>query len=57
MLVSFIDDLDAKMNMMARQLMRSDTDDAFTDRVYGLDNRRLYKGISELASDTSEPGL
>jgi 3'-5' exoribonuclease len=46
-LVSFIDDLDAKMNIVARQRMRSDTADDFTDRVYGLDNRRLYKGIPE----------
>jgi 3'-5' exoribonuclease len=55
-LVSFIDDLDAKMNIVARQRMRSDTDDEFTDRVFGLDNRRLYKGISEdAANDTTDP--
>lgn len=50
-LVSFIDDLDAKMNIVARQRMRSDNDDEFTDRVYGLDNRRLYKGIPEEPAD------
>jgi 3'-5' exoribonuclease len=46
-LLSFIDDLDAKMNMVARQRLRSRTDDEFTEPVYGLDNRRIYKGIPE----------
>jgi 3'-5' exoribonuclease len=46
-LVSFVDDLDAKMNIVARQRMRSNTDDDFTDKVYALDNRRIYKGIPE----------
>jgi 3'-5' exoribonuclease len=50
-LVSFVDDLDAKMNIVARQRMQSNTDDDFTDRVYALDNRRIYKGIPE------EPGM
>jgi 3'-5' exoribonuclease len=45
LLVSFIDDLDAKMNIVARQRMRSRNDDDFTDPVYGLDGRRIYKGI------------
>lgn len=52
-LVSFIDDLDAKMNIVARQRMRSITDDEFTDRVFGLDNRRIYKGIPEEAGDAA----
>ena len=47
LLVSYIDDLDAKMNIMARERMGSQTDDAFTDRVYALDNRRIYKGVPE----------
>jgi 3'-5' exoribonuclease len=46
-LVSFIDDLDAKMNIVARHRMLSATDDDFTDKVYALDNRRIYKGIPE----------
>jgi 3'-5' exoribonuclease len=50
-LVSFIDDLDAKMNIVAHQRMNSNTDDEFTDRVYGLDNRRLYKGVREGSLD------
>jgi len=46
-LVSFIDDLDAKMNIVARQRSRAQGDDEFTDRVFGMDNRRIYKGIPE----------
>lgn len=46
LLVSFIDDLDAKMNCAARARSSSQTTtDGFTDRVFGLDNRRFYKGI------------
>jgi 3'-5' exoribonuclease len=50
-LVSFVDDLDAKMNIVARQRMRSNTDDDFTDKVFALDNRRIYKGIPEELPD------
>jgi 3'-5' exoribonuclease len=50
LLVSYIDELDAKMNIMARERMSSTTSDDFTDRVYALDNRRIYKGVRE------EPG-
>lgn len=45
LLVSFIDDLDAKMNMVARGLLRCNTEGDFTDKLYGLDNRRIYKGV------------
>jgi 3'-5' exoribonuclease len=45
LMVSFIDDLDAKMNIAARQRLQSTTDGDFTDKVYALENRRLYKGI------------
>ena len=47
LLVSYVDDLDAKMNILARERLGSQTDDAFTDRVYALDNRRIYKGVPE----------
>jgi 3'-5' exoribonuclease len=57
LLVSFIDDLDAKMNIVARERTNSTTGDGFTDRVFALDNRRIYKGIPadpEIALDTIE---
>jgi 3'-5' exoribonuclease len=47
LLVSFIDDLDAKMNIAARELMRCDRAEAFTDRIFALDNRQMYKGLSD----------
>ena len=45
MLLHFADEIDAKMNAGVRALMTSQTDSAFTDKVWPLDNRRLYKGI------------
>lgn len=54
LLVSFIDDLDAKMNVVARQRLLSKTEDEFTDRVYALDNRRIYKGIPLEPGDDGE---
>lgn len=44
-LFSMADDLDAKMNSAVRARLRSTTSDEFTDKVYNLDNRRIYKGI------------
>src|SRR5436305_564029 len=40
LLVSFIDDLDAKMNIAARHRLQCNTSGEFTDKVYALDNRR-----------------
>jgi 3'-5' exoribonuclease len=51
LLVSFVDDLDAKMNIVARHRLTANTDDEFTDKVYALDNRRFYKGIPEEPAD------
>jgi len=45
LLVSYVDDLDAKMNIAARGRLLSQTDGEFTDKVFALDNRRFYKGI------------
>jgi 3'-5' exoribonuclease len=45
LLVSYVDELDAKMNSAARHRMLSKTEDEFTDKIYPLDNRRFYKGI------------
>lgn len=44
-LVSFVDDLDAKLNAVAQERINSGPEGDFTDRVYPLDNRRIYKGI------------
>lgn len=45
LLVSFIDDLDAKMNTAVRHRMDHKNGEEFTDKVWALDNRRLYRGI------------
>lgn len=47
LLVSYVDDLDAKMNIAARGRLLCNTDGEFTDKVFALDNRRFYKGIPE----------
>jgi 3'-5' exoribonuclease len=58
LLVSHIDDLDAKMNIVARELIRSEAADGFTERVFALDNRQFYKGLpEEAAPDSTIPPL
>jgi 3'-5' exoribonuclease len=47
LVVSYVDDLDAKINIMVRERMGSETSDDFTDRVFALDNRRIYKGVPQ----------
>ncbi len=55
LLVSYIDDLDAKMNIAARERLRSTGEGDFTDKVFALENRRLYKGIPREAPLDDEP--
>jgi 3'-5' exoribonuclease len=58
LLVHHIDELDAKMNMVARKRLSSTTDDDFTDYVKALDNRRFYKGVpTEGLGDNHTPPL
>jgi 3'-5' exoribonuclease len=45
LIVSYIDDMDSKLNMVARKSMESQTEDPFTERIFALDNRRFYKGV------------
>lgn len=45
LLVSYVDDLDAKMNIAARERLLSNTEGDFTNKVFALDNRRFYKGV------------
>jgi 3'-5' exoribonuclease len=44
LIVSFVDDLDAKVNIAARERLR-DGEGEFTDKVYALEGRRFYRGI------------
>jgi 3'-5' exoribonuclease len=55
LIVSFIDDLDAKVNIAAGHRLHNATDSDFTEKVYALDNRRFYKGVPiPLNGDTPE---
>jgi 3'-5' exoribonuclease len=47
MIVSYVDDLDAKVNIVARQSIDGQTGEAFTDRIFALENRRFYRGIPD----------
>ena len=58
LLLSFIDDLDAKMNQAARALLNTPPGPLFTEKIYALDNRSLYRGASpstESQGPASEP--
>lgn len=48
LLVSYVDDLDAKMNIAARERLLCKTDGDFTNKVFALDNRRFYRGVPVL---------
>ena len=45
LIVSFVDDLDAKINMVAQELRRTTTEGEFTDKIFAMEHRRIYKGI------------
>ncbi|MFI5455648.1 MAG: HD domain-containing protein, partial [Isosphaerales bacterium] len=53
LIVSYIDELDAKVNMVARESIDSQAGDSFTERIYALENRRFYKGVRQ----EDRPGL
>lgn len=57
LIVSFIDDLDAKVNIAVAHRLKAATDGEFTDKVFALENRRFYRGIPvEPGSDEPDPG-
>ena len=51
LIVSFIDDLDAKVNIAVGHRLKATSDTEFTDKVFALENRRFYRGIPV------EPGI
>jgi 3'-5' exoribonuclease len=57
LILSYVDELDAKVNMVARQSIDSQDGEPFTDRIFALENRRFYKGVPEegLAAATNGP--
>jgi 3'-5' exoribonuclease len=56
LLVSYIDEIDAKMNIAARERLLSQTECDFTDPVFALDRRRIYKGVPLEATEADDLG-
>jgi 3'-5' exoribonuclease len=55
LIVSYVDDMDAKVNIVARQAIDPQAGDAFTDRIFALENRRFYRGIPQGALAAAAP--
>ncbi len=47
LIVSYVDDMDAKVNIVARQAIDPQAGEAFTDKIFALENRRFYRGVPE----------
>ncbi|WP_435011306.1 3'-5' exoribonuclease YhaM family protein [Tundrisphaera lichenicola] len=45
LIVHYADEIDAKMNAVVGERMRSTTQEEFTGKIFAVDNRRFYKGI------------
>ena len=45
LIVHYADEIDAKINAVAAERMRSTSEDEFTGKIFAVDNRRFYKGI------------
>ena len=56
LLLSYIDDLDAKMNQAARALLLTPPGPLFTDKIFALDNRTLYRGTPRSADPGDRQG-
>lgn len=52
LIVSYADDIDAKINQMARSRAKSMSDDPFTEEIFfSGERRRIYKGVPRRAAD------
>ena len=45
LIVHYADEIDAKINAVASERIKSNTEDEFTGKIWAADNRRFYKGI------------
>jgi len=45
LIVHYADEIDAKINAVASERIRSNSEDEFTGKIWAADNRRFYKGI------------
>lgn len=56
MIVHYADEIDAKINAVAAERMRSNTDGEFTAKIFAVGNRMFYKGIPvEFPDDDLDP--
>jgi 3'-5' exoribonuclease len=55
LIVSFVDDLDAKVNMVAQKAMDPQNGEAFTDKIFALENRKFYRGVPRAGQGESMP--
>jgi 3'-5' exoribonuclease len=54
MIVHYADEIDAKINAVASERMRSTTEEEFTAKIWGVENRSFYKGIPVEAPSDDE---
>jgi 3'-5' exoribonuclease len=54
LIVHYADELDAKMNAVVRECLRGDSDEAFTTKIFAVDNRRFYRGLRVLPPEAPD---
>ncbi len=58
LLVHYADEIDAKINAVAAERIRSTTEDGFTNKIFAVGNRRFYRGIPvENPADDLDPPI
>lgn len=55
LLLHYIDDLDSKINAVARQRINASGDDPFTTKIFAMNNRPFYRGIPVPPMRANEP--
>jgi 3'-5' exoribonuclease len=57
LIVSKVDDLDAKVNVVAREMLKQRGDEPYTAKLYAFDNRRFYRGPRPEGEPPTDPVL
>ena len=55
LIVHYADEIDAKINAVAAERMKSSTDGEFTGKIWAVGNRSFYKGIPVEAPPDDDP--
>lgn len=57
LILSYVDDLDAKLNAAFRGRQAEDTSgDGFTEKIWSVNNRRFYRGVAKVPPANEENG-